>query len=160
MRELLKFWLTIAAVVAAIAGGVGLGFAVDPEDVFSPASAHYAQAAPQWSCEQRPWLAGVRVGEWAGDTGGVGSALPDGYVAVVSSDTVNRRFTLFLYDGDDTTLTIRFDDLQLEPWSSYPTGRFDPQGLPIVTYHAGQLKIWLRQWQGGLFRIYTWCGLR
>ena len=162
MKETMKFWATVLSVPLAVILGLGFGFFVEPEDVFSPYSAAYAaqsQAPLQWSCEQRPWLAGVRQEAWAGDTGGVGSALPDGYVAVVGSDTVNRQFRVFLFDGDDTSFTIPFANLALEPGSSYPTGRFDPQGLPIVTYHDGQLKVWIRQWQGGLFRIYTWCHL-
>lgn len=128
-------------------------------------------AAPKFQCEDRAWVVGDRIHEWRGDTGGTGSGLPPGYVAVVSSDTVARTFTLFLYDGGDTLVTVRYDDLQAEPGTQFPTGRFDPQGLPVVLYHdngdgTGMVKIFIRAWNGGgggpapLLRIYTWCGLR
>jgi hypothetical protein len=122
---------------------------------------------PKFQCtEDMPWLVGARVPAWHGDTGAVGSALPDGYLAAVSSDPVRREFKLWLYDGDDQYRTVPFGALRLEDGTAFPTGRPDFTGPPVIFYHGGQLKILIRSWNGGgngpapLMRVYTWCYLR
>lgn len=124
-------------------------------------------AGERWSCEARPWLLGNRVNEWHGDTGGAASAFPDGVLAVVASDTVARKFRLWAYTeaGGDLLLEVPWANLQYEPGTVFPTGRFDPTGPPTVIYHGGQIKFVIRLWNGGgngpapLARVYTWCGL-
>ena len=111
-----------------------------------------------------PWLLDARVPKWQGDTSGMGSALPDGAVAVVSSDVKARCFRLFCWTPDqgDFAMEVPFDAVQRGAGMVYPTGRLDPLGTPVITLHGGMIKLWVRLWDGGsgkgapLARIYTW----
>lgn len=125
------------------------------------------RAAPRFECaNDASWVIGARLADWRGDTAAVGSALPDGYLAAVAVDPTGREFRLWLYDGDDTHLTVPFHRLVHEPGTEFPTGRPDFIGAPTIFYHDGQIKILVRAWNGGgngpapLMRIYTGCGLR
>lgn len=111
----------------------------------------------------QPWLLGARVNDWAGDTAGMGSALPDGAVLVAASDVKGRKFHLFGWTPEqgDFTLDVDFSKVQAEAGTNYPTGRLDPTGPPVITLHGGHVKLWIRLWDGGsgqgapLARIYT-----
>lgn len=125
-----------------------------------------ASTAPRWSCAAQPWVVGSRLPEWSGDTAGAASGLPDGTLAVASYDVSARTIRLWLYseNGGDTIIKVPFGDLQWEPGTSFPTGRIDTVGIPVVLYQ-GQVKLLFKSWNGGgngpapLGRIYTWCKL-
>jgi hypothetical protein len=108
-------------------------------------------------------LLGVRVANWAGDTGGAATSFPADTLAVVASDTSKRVFHIWAYspEGGDLVLTIPFSEVATEPGTVYPTGRLDPMGAPVVFYHGGQIKFVVKLWDGGqgtgtpLARVYT-----
>lgn len=136
--------------------------------VFGLGSVPDAGAADvQWSCYggSQPWLAGERASNFSGDLAAAHESTPAGLLAVLTSDTRAREFRLWLYDGDDTYITVKYDDVAIEQFTNLPTGRIDPLGNPILVFDQGMLKILFVAWNGGqnsaqpLVRVYTWCGL-
>lgn len=95
----------------------------------------------------------LRVGRWAGDTGGLGESLPRGALAAVGLDPTNRVLRIWAYSprGGDFRYECPFSDIVPEEgnWASYPTRRLDTTGVPALTLHEGQLKVLVKAWNGG-----------
>ena len=113
--------------------------------------------------EDGVWLGDVRLHGWYQNTGGAGEPMPPNTVAEVSYDTKSRKMKLYAWsaEGGDYTKEYSLDTIPFGD-RSFPTGRFDPMGPPSITYHGGQLKIWVAGWGGDgnpnggvLIRIYT-----
>jgi hypothetical protein len=120
-----------------------------------------------WSCYggSQPWLAGQRAPNFSGNLAAAHESTPAGLLAVLTSDTRAREFRLWLYDGDDTYLTVPYSQVAIESGTQLPTGRIDPVGNPLLVWDQGMLKILFVAWNGGgdgpqpLVRVYTWCGI-
>src|SRR5262245_33085789 len=121
----------------------------------------------QWVDPRKPWQVAVRVTPWAGNTGGAGEPLPPGCTAMAGADAQARRFLLWAYSpGGELVVPCDYDRLVLEGGpGSFPGGRLNTMGAPVVSWHDHQLKIFGQGWgqPGGqpeyLWRILTWITL-
>lgn len=155
-------WLAILIGVGLVAAALLAALAARPARAEATGA-----AGGVWACQARPWQVADRFGDWTADSDALGNALPDGYLATISTHTRDRYFHLVLYSpvGGDLTVDVPFDRLAAEAGTTFPTGRFDPIGKPSLSYHGGQIKIVVGLWGGGGGaedrggRIYTWCGI-
>lgn len=177
----LTAWLCCVFIAALILGAFARSWSAGPvgaapaSPTFSgPAAAHQGEPGA-WTCETgRAWVAGDRFGAWSADSDALGQALPEPYLAVIAAHVQQRYYHLVLYSPryGDLAIDYPFDALAREAGTTYPTGRFDPIGKPVLTYSApsaaypgGVLRIITGLWGGGGGaedrggRVFTWCGI-